>query len=38
MQSSTQASQSIMLGHHCVYDTPGNVIETHEPAGDFKEP
>jgi hypothetical protein len=22
----------------CVYDAAGNVIETHESAGDFKEP
>jgi hypothetical protein len=22
----------------CVYDEAGNVIETHEHAGDFKEP
>ena len=24
--------------HHAVFDEAGNVIETHEHTGDFKEP
>jgi hypothetical protein len=34
MQSATQSFSAVIR----VYDAAGNVIETHEHKGDFKEP
>jgi len=47
MASRTQIANAISYVEHCsrshdaiirVYDAAGNVIETHEHKGDFKEP
>ena len=29
---------AVRIAQDSFYDAPGNVIETHEQAGDFKEP